>query len=203
LLPRSAEIQPLFLRFVTLSWRGTAPGWAGWLAGAKGTCPACTQVQVGAGIEGLGPITALLRSMQPTVPTHRLGGLATRGHTCSRPWTAREGRQQEPQGSAVDGRGPQTVQGGLTAPGTCLLGAGLPAHPPWTLLTPSDFSGRWAVPGGSGRWPAFPPTEACRPAFPPTEACRPASSDRPTHVPDRLICSKTIQCGQHWTAWPS
>lgn len=36
LLPRSAEIQPLFLRFVTLSWRGTGPGWAGWGQGPGG-----------------------------------------------------------------------------------------------------------------------------------------------------------------------
>ena len=29
LLPRSAEIQPLFLRFVTLFWSTSALGWAG------------------------------------------------------------------------------------------------------------------------------------------------------------------------------
>ena len=82
MLPRSAEIQPLFLRFVTLSWRGTGPGWAGWgWLGPRALGPACTQVQVGAGIGGLGRPTALLRSMQPTVPSHRWQGW----HTCSTP----------------------------------------------------------------------------------------------------------------------
>ena len=45
MLPRSAEIQPLFLRFVTLSWPPAAPGWAGQLGAGEDV--EGTQVLVG------------------------------------------------------------------------------------------------------------------------------------------------------------
>ena len=189
MLPRSAEIQPLFLRFVTLSWRGTGPGWAGWgWLGPRALGPACTQVQVGAGIGGLGRPTALLRSMQPTVPSHRWQGW----HTCSTP-AAHPGPPGRSPGRRQAMVGPpQTVQGGLLCSSglgacacACLVGAGLPAHPGPS----SDLSGRWAVLGGSGRRPACPSVESadqpalinriCRPACPSVEFCRPASSDQP------------------------
>lgn len=77
-----------------------------------------------------------------------------------------------------------------------------------TLDPPAPLGPVWAV--GSAGWER---SAAGRPigrilptSLPIGRICRPACSDQPnlpTSQPDRLLCSKTIQGGQHSTAWPS
>lgn len=190
MLPRSAEIQPLFLRFVTLSWPPAAPGWPAWAA--EGWQLVCAQVQVGK-TRRLGPKSPTppnFAAIEVWAPNGRAGQLG-QGHP--RP-------PAHPICSWTDGFGALLLQGGLLLR-TCALPAPPPARAPTLECPPrtGENPGRGEHgptlerPRGQAPAPRLAPQRATKP---PNPIIRLHAAIPPNLLPAKLVVASRSCCCQ-------